>query len=405
MDAVVIAEAIDAPASDTEGSVPMRITRVLKGEDLASKGQEISAVYFGKVEAGRRFMLTGVDPPKMMWSSPLPVTKRSEQYLIKLMQLPDDSVERLKFFQQYLEDEDTMLARDAYDEFAIAPYEDVQALAPHMDHDQLVAWVSDPEMPAERRRLYLTMLGVCGTQDDVPMLKEMLVSTQPSRRNGLDALIACYLTLQGEEGLPLVVEEFLANKQSEYADTYAAIMALRFHGTETDVIPREKIATALHQVLERPDLADLVIPDLARWNDWSQIDRLVQLFKDAEKDNNWVRVPVINYLRTCPLPEAKKALEELEKIDPEAVRRANTFFAIPQPATGSTETSMITDEPSVRIAATHAVTGSQPEPAAAAGQERLATIDPLKLLSVSLSMGATLWISMWLVLSGAAVGL
>jgi hypothetical protein len=81
-------------------------------------------------------------------------------------------------------------------------------------------------------------------------------------------------------------------------------------------------------MLDRPQLADLVIPDLARWEDWSVMDRLVQLFKDANDDSIWVRVPVVNYLRACPLPEAKKHIEELAKIDPDAVKRASNFFPL-----------------------------------------------------------------------------
>ncbi len=46
---------------------------------------------------------------------------QGEEYLLKIPTLPEDGVERLKFFQQYLEDEDSLLARDAYDEFAITP--------------------------------------------------------------------------------------------------------------------------------------------------------------------------------------------------------------------------------------------------------------------------------------------
>ena len=48
-----------------------------------------------------------------------------------------------------------------------------------------------------------------------------LRSTQKSTRGGLDALVACYLTLAGEKGLKLVDELFLANNQAPYADTYA----------------------------------------------------------------------------------------------------------------------------------------------------------------------------------------
>lgn len=335
MDAVVIATATETSpiGGSTEGDlkVNMKVVRVLKGEDLIEVGQQVQVVCYSELTKDRRFLLSGSDPRDLQWSC-LPVSKRAEEYVATAMQLEDDPVTRLRFYQQYLQDEESMLARDAYDEFGLAPYDAVKKLGPEMDHDQLVQWISDPEMDTANKRLYLTMLGVCGDEKDLPLLEKMLRSTQKSTRGGLDALIACYLTLAGEEGLSLIDELFLANKKAPYADTYAAIMAIRFHGTEGDVIPRSALVESLHHVLERPDLADLVIPDLARWGDWSQIDRLTKLFIDADADNNWVRVPVVNYLRACPKPEAKAALEKLEEVDPESVRRANTFFSIPVPA-------------------------------------------------------------------------
>jgi hypothetical protein len=81
-------------------------------------------------------------------------------------------------------------------------------------------------------------------------------------------------------------------------------------------------------LLEEPKLADLVIADLARWQDWSAVDRLVTLFKEAQADNIFVREPIVNYLRACPLPEAAAAITELEAIDPEAVRRAATLAGV-----------------------------------------------------------------------------
>ncbi len=340
MDAVVIAEAIDTQETRNEdtGGVRMRILRILKGDDHVRVGDEVTAVYFGDITKSRRFMLSGVEPPNLQWSS-LPLNPRAEDYVVAVSNLDEeDATERLRFYMDFLQDEDTMLSRDAYDEFAITPYEAVRKLKPDMDHRQLVTWIQDPEMSADRKRLYLTMLGVCGDETDLPMLEGMLRSTQKSARTGLDALIACYLTLAGEEGLPLVDELFLDNDTAKYADTYAAIMAVRFHGTEGDVIARSALIESLHYVLERKDLADLVIPDLARWEDWSQIARLKKLFVEADQDNNWVRVPVVLYMKACPLPEAAEALEELSEIDPESVKRANTFFTIPQPAATSTDT-------------------------------------------------------------------
>ena len=331
MDAVVIATPVDADGFRTEdnGEVTMRVAKVLKGGDLVKEGQEIQATYFGEVSKDRRFLIQGVDPPQLQWASTLPLSERSEKYVSKVAQLGDDAAERLRFFQQYLEDEESMLSRDAYDEFASAPYDAVKQLEPLMDHDQLISWITDPEISTNHKRLYLTMLGVCGDEKDLPILEKMMRSTQKSSRSGLDALIACYLTLAGERGLPLIDELFLANQKAAYADTYAAIMAIRFHGTEGDTIARSALVESLHHVLDRKDLADLVIPDLARWSDWSQVERLTDLFINADPDNNWVRVPVVNYLRACPLPEAKEALKKLEEVDPESVRRANTFFSIP----------------------------------------------------------------------------
>lgn len=332
MDAVVIASSLDSELTKNQstGMVRMKIEVVLKGEKLLKVGQTLDVVYYGKAEVGRRFLLSGVDPPNIQWS-PMPVTPRAEEYIIKASKLDDDPVARLVFFRDYLEDEETMIARDAYDEFASAPYDLIEKIGPHMDHDQLIDWVKQPEIGADRKRLYFTMLGVCGSQADLPMLEAMLRHPAKSVTGGLDALIACYLTLAGEAGLPLIDELFIENKKAPFPQSYAAIMAIRFHGTEGKIIPRSALVESLHKILDRGELADMVIPDLAKWKDWSQVGRLTRLFKEAEKDKNWLRVPVINYLRACPEPEAAKAIEELEKIDPEAVRRAKTFFPIPVP--------------------------------------------------------------------------
>jgi hypothetical protein len=322
MDAVVVAELVELPPpakpEDNGKELPkakFKVTKVVKGDSLVQPNAMIETIYFGDAKKGRPFLIMGVDPQKIMWSTPLLLTDRAKEYVPRLASLPKEGADRLEFFQDYLEDADEMLARDAYDEFAKAPYSAVTALKPKMRHDQLVAWIKDTEIPASRRRLYLTMLGISGGPKDVPMLEEMLVSSDRKTKGGLDALIACYLTLKGPAGLELVEDVYLKNNASEYADTYAAIMAIRFHGSESTVIPKERLVHSLRFMLDRPQLADM--------------DKMVQLFKTADEKSTWVRVPVINYLRACPKPEAKKHIEELEKIDPAAVKRANTFFPFP----------------------------------------------------------------------------
>lgn len=306
-----------------------RVLKVLKGSEFVDADKLIETIYFGEAEKGDKFLLMGVDAPNIMWSTPLRVSDAAHEYISALPKLPLEGPERLEFFQDYFENEDEMLARDAYDEFAKAPYAAVKSIKEKMDRAQLVAWIEDVNIPASRKRLYLTMLGVCGTEAELPLLEQLMQSNDRQKKAGLDAMIACYLTIKGPDGMDLIEELFLKNQDAEYADTYAAIAALRFHGSEDgDVIPRERLTKGLEFMLARPKLADLVIPDLARWEDWQVMDQLVDLFKNADDKTSWVRVPVINYLRACPLPEAKEHLKELEKIDPDAVRRANTFFPL-----------------------------------------------------------------------------
>jgi hypothetical protein len=332
MDAVAIAHLVSDGRADIDGNATFEIESILRGEALLEKGQKVEAVYFGPGKTEKKFLLLGVDPRNLVWSSPLPLSEEAVRYVEAIQKLPEDPVARLDFYQKHFEHPDSLLARDSYDEFALAPYEDVKKLKDKMDRQQLLEWVRDPAKSPDRKRLYYTMLGICGQPEDAEEFEDMITSENQEQRAGLDALIAAYLMLKGEDGLKLIDEQFLANRKANYPDVYSAVMALRFHGTEVAVVPKEAVLKSMRHLLEAPDLADLVIPDLARWEDWSQIDRLTELFKNANEDNSWVRVPVVNYLRACPLPEAKEKLVELEKIDPKAVKRAATFFPIPTPA-------------------------------------------------------------------------
>lgn len=353
-DVALVAKLAELPPKPKEGGsnldqaesakAKFEIVEVLKGDKIMVDQRFVETQFFGDAKVGSMFLILGLkdnaakDAVHVAWATPIAITDRSREYIVEAMNLPKEGVDRLVYFQNYLEDPEEMLARDAYDEYAKAPYATILALKDKMHHDKLVEWIKNPKVHASRRRLYLTMLGVCGKPSDVPMLGELIKSKDRQDKAALDALVAAYLTLtagQAEsktDGLPLVEDLFLRNQDAEYTDTYAAIMALRFHGQEEKLIPRERLVKAMHCMLDRPQLADLVIPDLARWEDWTAMDRLVELFKNADDESSWVRVPVINYLRACPKPKAKEYLVELEKIDPEVVKRANTFFPFPSGA-------------------------------------------------------------------------
>jgi hypothetical protein len=372
-DAVVLAKLVkEAPSSanaadPNSGTATFQIVEVLRGQEALKGTKEIGVVFFGDSNRERTYLVNGIGKDKIDWTTPLPLSAAAVTYVKQLPNVPPTGADRLVFFQDYLEHADPLLAQDSYDEFARAPYAELRELKPRMKHERVVKWVTDPEVSPSRRRLYLTMLGICGSKADVPMLEAMIASDfetmkpsleqmsrtalgmggpiglpvwleavqQEERRKklGLDALVACYLILRGPDGLELVENRFLKNPHAEYTHVYSTIMALRFHGDEnTGVLPKDRLLASMRLLLNNPDFADQVILDLSRWEDWSVLDRLVEMFKTSDA-KGYVRQPVVSYLTVASeQPDdvgtrAKAAMAELEKLDPETVKTAKSLMA------------------------------------------------------------------------------
>jgi hypothetical protein len=366
-DAAVLAKLAGPDAADLDsGNAKFKIVRVLAGEDVLGTAKEFDAVFFGEPDTEQIFLVSGIGTDYTEWSTPLPLSEAGVEYLGRLADVPESGADRLAFFQEYLENDEPLLAQDAYEEFARAAYKDVQDLKDRMHHDRLVAWIKDPEVNPTRRRLYLTMLGVCGTAADLPMLEEMIVSgyedkkplIEPAvaaglamggplelptwteiiklderrKKLGLDALIGCYMVLRGPDGLNLIDARLLKAPKVEYSYVYSAIMALRFLAEETQIVPRDRLLASVRLLLDNPDFADQVIPDLARWEDWSVLERLVAMFK-ASDSKGYIRPPVVAYLLAATEQpgdvgaRATAALADLEKLDPEVVKRARSMMA------------------------------------------------------------------------------
>jgi hypothetical protein len=356
------------------------IREVLKGADALAGAKLVEAPFFDDKPLGGEYLILGAQPPAVVWAPPYALTPRSRKYVSEIVKLPVSGTERLAYFENYFEDTEDLLKNDSYYEFALAPYPALQAMKSRMQHDKLVAWVRDPVVVVSHRRLYLTMLGVCGTPADVGMLETLLRSDDPKFKTGLDATVACYLTLKHADGLPLIEDLFLRKKQEEFTDIFSVVMALRFLGQEEHgPIPRERLVQSMRLVLDHPRLADQAIMDLARWKDWTVMDRLVNLFTSADPETTtWVRIPVINYLRACPLPKAKQYIEDLRKIDPKSVQQSETLYAVgpdptPNVTTQAAPSTTATAAPSIPAPASNVTPASFDSPAAATPTSKSST--------------------------------
>lgn len=328
--AVVIARH-ESIAEESEGFrlYRMRVTKVVKGDPkLANSVIEVPSLQ--ELPHDGAFWTIGYGETSIDWVARKRVSPIAVPYLLGLGRLPESGPRRLEYFLRYLQHDDELVATDAYDEFAEASLEDIAALSDQLDREWVTNQLRDASVPRHRRQLCWMLLSQCGTASDAGLFNESLRrrDVDPTFDPGMDAAIACYITLAGEQGLARVEREFLANPGTEYLDSFAAISAIRIHGTELKVLRRERLAASLRIMLSRPALADLVISDLARWEDWSAIDRVVELFEGATEETRFVKPAAVLYLKTCPLPAASQALARLRALDPEAVKLAESSMLL-----------------------------------------------------------------------------
>ena len=57
------------------------ITKVLKGESELGDVKTIETVYFGDGQVGNKFLVMGIDPPMINWSTPIAISDRGEKYI------------------------------------------------------------------------------------------------------------------------------------------------------------------------------------------------------------------------------------------------------------------------------------------------------------------------------------
>jgi len=152
--------------------------------------------------------------------------------------------------------------------------------------------------------------------------------------------------LKRDKGLDVLDKHKLQNKKIPFSETFAAMQALRFMWTYgTGKIAPERLQQSMRILLDRPEMADLVIADLARWKDWSLQDKLMKMYGEGEYNVPSVKRAIVRYMLVSSKdvtnggggavaipPHAangQKLLDELRKKDPKTVSEAERFFVVP----------------------------------------------------------------------------
>ena len=342
----------------TAGSSRFEIVEIgfSKGEKF-QKGQILEIPQYVAAAEGATFTLMGPEERLEDWNAPMEATPAAWQYLSK-MPLPTTDVEqqgkRLEYFIPFFESSDMTISNDAFAEFAAAPYAVIKPLRDKLPREKILGWLNDPKVSVTRVGFYGLMAGLCGREEDAAILEHKIMTLDADFRLGIEGVMAGYMLLRGEEGLRVLEDGKMRTKVAKdaagkevplpFSETYAVMQALRFMWTyEPERISQERLKASMRILLERQELADLVITDLARWKDWSVQDRLMSMYGDEKFAIPAIRRAIVRYLYYCSQEQGEKGadgtavrpawavradelLKELEQKDPKTVSDAKRFL-------------------------------------------------------------------------------
>lgn len=309
-----------APTEKSAGNTTYSIIEVSRGPKDLKKDDKLTVPRYRAGKKGDLFLLFGTKDKEIDWSSPLEVTETTYQYIVQAPSPESPMPKRLEYFLKFLEYPDQLVSNDAYGEFANAPYEDIVKIKEKMDRAKIAKWVVNKETSPTRLGLYGLLLGLCGNEDDAKMMEAKIGEQTQDFRLGIDGLISGYLLLTGEQGLASIDTSKLRDKKAPFSETYAAMQALRFMWTYgNNRISKERLRQSMRELLDRPELADLVVADLARWEDWSVQERLMKLYGQGEYSIPSIKRAIVRYLLTAAKVQPPKA-DETKKDDPAATK-------------------------------------------------------------------------------------
>ena len=307
-DAAILGQWISGEMATREklGSTTYEIVQVARtpfkaGENgkAIEKGKQITLERYRAGKKGDLTLLLGSRSKgdSIEWGSPLDVSAASYNYIVEGPSQETKPEQRLAYYLKYLENPDRMIADDAYAEFANAPYKNIVPLAKQFPRESLRKWLTSPDVPITRTGLYGLMLGLSGNEDDAALMQKKIMESGQDFRLGIEGVMGGYLLLTGEKGLAEIEKAKLQDKNVAFSETYAAMQALRFLWTYGDGrISGERLKTSMRLLLDRPEVADLVISDLGRWKDWSIQSRLMDLYGADEYNIPSIKRAIIRYM-------------------------------------------------------------------------------------------------------------
>jgi hypothetical protein len=347
-DAVCLAKWVSSSTPNDAGdrNVCLEVVEILKGASRAVRaGERFDFHLSGGADKQALFLLFGeYDPSRrdIDWNAPTETTRACFDYIARAPAYADQPQKLLPYLMQFVDTRDPLIRVDLIDELKDAHADDLRAVAPAMPRGKLRKLLAGSNTSDELPDLAGYLLGFCGTGEDLKRFEAKVAEKwhEDAYRAGTDYLMMGYLLLAGEAGLNRLDAWKIKDRSSQLGDAYCEMMALRFLWKNGNgKISHDRLAQSMRLFLDRPDLADIAIADLARWRDWKSLDRIIGLYGKGPFNVPSIKRAIIRYLYSCAeskptavRPEqaaaAKRFLADIRQKDPQRVAEVDRNWAL-----------------------------------------------------------------------------
>jgi hypothetical protein len=235
-------------------------------------------------------------------------------------QIGRNSKERLLFFFEEMGSPQSDVSLDAFLEFAKASDKEIAEVAPSLDRILIRQWILDPKTPRERISLFAYLLGAVGKSEDAAFLNQMLDQTLLEKGGDIAGLMGGLIELDAKLGWQRL-GSLLNSPKTGLNQKLAAINTIRFFQVaRMSKFVREQIVQTYSKSIADPDVADMIVEDLRRWQWWEATNEICKVMKLETHQAPILQRAILRYLIRCPLEEAKALLQAKRLTHPELVQ-------------------------------------------------------------------------------------
>lgn len=265
----------------------------------------------------------------------VPLSPDSRAYLAELPPSDAPVSERIAYAVAHWNHEDSAIAQDA---FATIGAFSAKQLSQHgnlFSRAELANLIENPRTPSDQVGFFAYLLGLSGTAEDAPVIRQRLESELEGLASGVPGLVAGYLLLTGSEGLAELEGNFLLAGRGSPFVVAAFFEALQTIAREhPDRFSSERFYEAASCGLNRDDSADLAIGFLAHQRAWHMLPRVAERLNSRDPDmdrRRAVQIAAVRFLIECQRDtdaapaerdRAQRWLQQLARIDGDLIRRA-----------------------------------------------------------------------------------